>query len=63
MLAKIAFLASAAMSCIAAASEPAPVAAESTVPDAAELERLGAVVGEVFIYNENIFDLEDPRGG
>ena len=61
MLAKIAFLASAVMSCIAAASEPAPVAAESTVPDAAELERLGAVVGEVYIYNENIFDLEDPR--
>ena len=61
MLAKIAFLASAVMSCIAAASEPAPVAAESTVPDAAELERLGAVVGEVFIYNENIFDLEDPE--
>ncbi|MGH8240260.1 MAG: hypothetical protein ACREXP_25040, partial [Steroidobacteraceae bacterium] len=61
MLAKIAFLASAVMSCSAAASEPAPVAAESTVPDAAELERLGAVVGEVFIYNENIFDLADPR--
>ena len=61
MQAKIAFLVCAVMSCIAAASEPAPGAAESTVPEAAELERLGAVVGEVFIYNENIFDLEDPR--
>ena len=41
-----------AMSCVADAAE---------VPDAAELERLGAVVGEVFIYNENIFDLKDPK--
>ena len=30
------------------------------MPAAAELERLGAVIGEVFIHNENIFDLEDP---
>jgi acetyl esterase/lipase/outer membrane translocation and assembly module TamA len=30
-------------------------------PDAAELERSGAVIGEIFIYNDNIFDLEDPR--
>ena len=61
MQAKIAFLASAAMSCMAAAAEVAPEEAEPAVPDAAELERQGAVIGEVFIYNENIFDLEDPE--
>ncbi len=57
----IAFLASAAMSCTAGASEAVPAEAAPAVPDAAELERLEAVVGEVFIYNENIFDLEDPQ--
>ena len=58
---KIAFLASAMMSCIAAASEPAPVAAVP-VRDSGT-QRLGAVVGEVFIYNENVFlDLGSPGG-
>jgi hypothetical protein len=45
----------------AGASEPAPAEAAPAIPNAAELERLGAVIGEVFIYNENIFDLEDPE--
>ena len=45
----------------AGASEAAPVEADPALPEAAELERLGAVIGEVFIYNENIFDLEDPE--
>ena len=45
-----ALLAAAAMSCAA-----------DDVPDPAELERSGAVIGEIFIYNENIFDLEDPQ--
>ena len=45
----------------AAPEEAAPDEAETAVPDAAELERAGAVVGEVFVYNENIFDLEDPQ--
>jgi hypothetical protein len=31
------------------------------IPDPAELERTGAVIGEVFIDNQNIFDLEDPQ--
>jgi hypothetical protein len=48
----VALLAFAATSCLAG---------EAQVPDAAELEEQGAVVGEVFIYNENIFDLEDPK--
>lgn len=56
----LAFLASAAMSWTATAAESAPAETEAAVPDAAELERLGATVGEIFIYNENIFDLEDP---
>jgi hypothetical protein len=46
----LALLASAAMTC-AADDLPAP----------AELERSGAVIGEILIYNENIFDLEDPQ--
>jgi hypothetical protein len=62
----VAFLASAAMSWTAGAAEAAPAEtepaeAEAAVPDAAELERLGARIGEVFVYNENIFDLEDPQ--
>ena len=57
----ILLLVSAAMACLAAASEAAPEEAAPPVPNAAELERLGAVIGEIFIYNENIFDLNDPR--
>jgi hypothetical protein len=56
----IAFLVSAALCCTACPSTAAPEEAASSVPAAAELERLGAVIGEVFIHNENIFDLEDP---
>lgn len=55
MVAFSVFLASGAMACSAAIADDAPA-----VPDAAELERVGAVIGEVFIYNENIFDLKDP---
>jgi outer membrane translocation and assembly module TamA len=46
----LALLASAAVSCAA-----------DDIPPSAELERSGAVIGEIFIYNENIFDLEDPE--
>ena len=35
--------------------------AEPALPDATELDRQGAVVGEVFINAENIFDVEDPE--
>jgi hypothetical protein len=31
------------------------------LPDATELERQGALVGEVFIDAQNVFDLEDPE--
>jgi hypothetical protein len=44
--------------CLASAAEVAPTT-EPVLPEAAELERQGAVVGEVFIYPENIFDLEN----
>jgi hypothetical protein len=46
-LAVLATLAPAAISCAA-------------VPDGAELERRGAIIGNVFVYPENIFNLEDP---
>jgi hypothetical protein len=46
----LALLVCAAMSCAA-----------DDVPPPADLERTGAVIGEIFIYNENIFDLEDPQ--
>lgn len=34
---------------------------ESAVPSFAELEAAGAVVGEIRIDNQNIFDLDDPK--
>jgi hypothetical protein len=43
----LATLAPAAISCAA-------------VPDGAELERRGAIIGNVLVYPENIFNLEDP---
>jgi hypothetical protein len=46
----LALLAYAALSCAA-----------DDIPEPAELERTGAVIGEILIYNENIFDLEDPE--
>jgi len=46
----LASLAFAAMSCAA-----------DDIPSPEELERTGAVIGEVFIDNQNIFDLEDPE--
>jgi hypothetical protein len=57
----IAFLSFAVVSYAVGASEATPVQAEPALPDGADLERLGAVIGEVFVYNENIFDLADPR--
>jgi hypothetical protein len=39
----------------------AATSGEVVVPEPAELERAGAVIGEIHIYNENIFDLEDPK--
>lgn len=44
------FLAFLAMCCVA-----------DDMPEPAELERSGAVVGEIIINNENIFDLNDPQ--
>jgi len=31
------------------------------VPDGPTLERMGALIGEIYIYPENIFDLENPQ--
>jgi Omp85 superfamily domain len=60
-LAALAWLAAAAASCPADASETPPADSAPVLPDPAELERQGAVIGEVFIYPENIFNLEDPE--
>jgi len=35
--------------------------AADDIPSPAELERTGAVIGEILIDNQNIFDLEDPQ--
>lgn len=35
--------------------------ATPALPDAAELERQGAIVGDVFINAENVFDVDDPE--
>lgn len=38
-----------------------PAAAGATIPPLQELEAGGAVVGEIHIANQNIFDLDDPK--
>ena len=38
-----------------------PPGAKPDVPSAAELEASGAVIGEILIDNENIFDLNNPK--
>lgn len=59
-----------ACACCGAAAEDSGALAESpvspesvpeSVPDAATLEQSGAVIGEILIYPENIFDLNDPQ--
>lgn len=40
---------------------PAPNAPEERLPSDEELVASGAVIGEIVIRNENIFDLSDPR--
>ncbi len=44
-----------------ATSEVAAPDASSAIPEPAALEREAAIIGEVFIYPENIFDLHDPQ--
>jgi outer membrane protein assembly factor BamA len=34
---------------------------EPALPEPQELERQGAIIGEIFVYPENIFDVQDPR--
>ena len=41
-------------------SEPAPVAGEK-IPSFAELEKAGAVIGEIRVVTDNIFDPQNPR--
>jgi hypothetical protein len=60
-LAAIAWLTAAAASCPADASETPTADSAPVLPEPAELERQGAVIGEVFVYPENIFNLEDPE--
>jgi hypothetical protein len=38
-----------------------PAAAEQKIPSFAELEAAGAVIGEIRVNNQNIFDLKDPK--
>jgi hypothetical protein len=45
--------------CLPAAAEEGK--AEDTLPSFAELQSKGAVVGEIRIVNDNIFDLDDPK--
>jgi len=47
--------------CFAAAAEEEEPPAESALPSLAELEAAGAVIGEVHIEPQNIFDLDDPE--
>ena len=60
-LAVLATLTPAAICCPAGAAELASAADEAAVPDGAELERRGAIIGDVLVYPGNIFDLEDPE--
>lgn len=43
------------------AASSLPVLAQAKLPSLAELEAAGAVIGEIHIRPQNIFDLEDPR--
>src|SRR5207344_2557144 len=48
--------------CIAALMVPAaPAAAQQALPSFAELEAEGAVIGEIVIDTEDIFDPDDPQ--
>lgn len=46
---------------LASAAQAAALTPDPRLPDPAELERQGAIIGQVFIYPGDIFDLEDPR--
>ena len=43
------------------AASSLPVLAQAKLPSLAELETAGAVIGEIHIRPQNIFDLDDPR--
>jgi outer membrane protein assembly factor BamA len=45
---------------VAASAHPPPNAAQS-IPSDAQLERAHAVIGRIYIRNENIFDLSNPK--
>ncbi|HEX4926544.1 MAG TPA: hypothetical protein VFV74_00945 [Burkholderiales bacterium] len=40
---------------------PLPAGAEERMPSFAELERAGAVIGEIHVETDDIFDLSDPK--
>jgi hypothetical protein len=60
-LSVLATLTPAAISCPAGASDLASRQEEAAVPDGSQLERRGAIIGNVLVYPENIFNLEDPE--
>ena len=56
---KFALVATLALSCAAHGQEPE--SAQAPLPSFAELEAVGATIGEIVILNRNIFDPEDPK--
>lgn len=57
-------LLSALLCCTAFADDPSQTVAPDTaaqIPDAAQLEKEGAVIGEIYIDPQNIFDSNDPK--
>jgi hypothetical protein len=51
----------AAMLCLCLPAAADEATSENALPSFAELQAAGAVVGEIHIINENIFDLNDPK--
>ena len=46
---------------LAWSDEPPSATQHETIPDGPTHEKMGAVIGEIFVYPGNIFDLEDPK--
>jgi hypothetical protein len=46
---------------IARAASVPPPDSPPALPDAVELERQGAIIGEIYIHPDNIFDVGDPK--
>ncbi|HEU4600837.1 MAG TPA: hypothetical protein VFS24_02660, partial [Steroidobacteraceae bacterium] len=46
---------------LALAALISPLRAQQAIPPAEELERSGAIIGQILIDPQNIFDLNDPK--